>query len=112
MCSARRASSSWSSSGCGEPCSQAAVPLLVGWLLQVQVQSGTACASWPPRSSLPAWPPSHLPCLSTCFLCRGGQVIDRLHELGLQYSEQQAAQVFVQVAHAVAHLHEYGILHR
>lgn len=43
---------------------------------------------------------------------RGGQVIDRLHELGLQYSEQQAAQVFVQVAHAVAHLHEYGILHR
>ncbi len=59
------------------------------------------------------------PCSHSCLVphplnmpCSGGQVIDRLHELGLQYSEQQAAQVFVQVAHAVAHLHEYGILHR
>ncbi|KAL4857802.1 Calcium/calmodulin-dependent protein kinase type IV [Chlorella vulgaris] len=43
---------------------------------------------------------------------RGGQVIDKLHELGLQYSEQQAASIFVQVAEAVAHLHEYGVLHR
>ncbi|PSC73234.1 calcium calmodulin-dependent kinase type IV-like isoform A [Micractinium conductrix] len=43
---------------------------------------------------------------------RGGQVIDRLHELGLQYSEQQAAAIFVQVAAAVAHMHEYRVLHR
>ncbi|GAB4817123.1 hypothetical protein N2152v2_004169 [Parachlorella kessleri] len=43
---------------------------------------------------------------------RGGQVIDRLHELGPQYSEQQAAELFVQVARGVAYLHEYGVLHR
>ena len=39
-------------------------------------------------------------------------MIDRLHELGLSYSEQQAAAIFVQVAEAVAHLHEYRVLHR
>ena len=39
-------------------------------------------------------------------------MIDHLHELGLQYSEQQAASIFVQAAEAVAHLHEYRVLHR
>ena len=39
-------------------------------------------------------------------------MIDRLHELGLSYSEQQAAAIFVQVAEAVAHLHEDRVLHR
>ena len=39
-------------------------------------------------------------------------MIDHLHELGLSYSEQQAAAIFVQVAEAVAHLHEYRVLHR
>ena len=39
-------------------------------------------------------------------------MIDHLHELGLQYSEQQAASIFVQAAEAVAHLHEYHVLHR
>lgn len=61
--------------------------------------------------SLPAQPhpvPRRIP----AFARSGGQVIDRLHELGLQYSEQQAAAIFVQVAQAVAHLHEYNVLHR
>lgn len=31
-------------------------------------------------------------------LRRGGQVMDRLHELGPQYSEQQAAELFVQAS--------------
>lgn len=51
-------------------------------------------------------------CCAPLLCCSGGQVIDKLHELGLQYSEQQAASIFVQVAEAVAHLHEYGVLHR
>lgn len=55
----------------------------------------------------PPPPPPHPPAARS-----GGQVIDRLHELGLQYSEQQAAAIFVQVAEAVAHLHEYNVLHR
>lgn len=43
---------------------------------------------------------------------RGGQVVDGLHEIGASYGERQAAEVFVQVAEAVACLHEYSILHR
>lgn len=59
---------------------------------------------------VPKIPPASASSGAAAF--RGGQVIDRLHELGLQYSEQQAASIFVQVAQAVAHLHEYNVLHR
>jgi hypothetical protein len=54
-------------------------------------------------------PTSQPPCPLSCS---GGQVIDKLHELGLQYSEQQAAAIFAQAAAGVAHLHEYNVLHR
>lgn len=43
---------------------------------------------------------------------RGGQVINRLHELGPRYTEQTACDLFSQVAEAMVHMHEKGVLHR
>lgn len=44
----------------------------------------------------------------------GGQLLDHLHELGGQglYTEQHAAQLFVQVVQGVKALHDANILHR
>lgn len=46
--------------------------------------------------------------------CAGGQLLDHLHELGGQglYTEQHAAQLFVQVMQGVKALHDANILHR
>lgn len=46
--------------------------------------------------------------------CAGGQLLDHLQELGGQglYTEQHAAQLFVQVVQGVKALHDANILHR
>ena len=86
----------------------------LGWSRRMAAVSQRAAAAVLLCCGRPAFrPPDLVPrALPSPLLHRGGQVIDRLHELGLSYSEQQAAAIFVQVAEAVAHLHEYRVLHR
>ncbi|CAL8466722.1 g6258 [Coccomyxa elongata] len=44
---------------------------------------------------------------------RGGHLLDNLEEMaGQHYSEQQASVLFVQLAEALACMHQYGLIHR
>ena len=73
--------------------------LVLGWLrcaLRARMEAAALIDRLHETLECAVQPGRLLPSAVPALPCSGGQVIDRLHELGLQYSEQQAAAIFVQ----------------
>lgn len=53
----------------------------------------------------------HAPLTQVMELCTGGELFDRITELG-HYSEKDAARICRTIVKVVAHCHKMGVIHR